>query len=365
MTLTGTAANNYTLTTTSLSGNIGTIDQASLSITASNASKTYGEVATLTGFTSSGLQNGETIGSVTLTSAGEAATATVAGSPYVIVASDATGGTFNAANYDITYHDGELVVNPATLTVTASDASKTYGDAGELNGATGFTTSGLVNGDTVTSVSLSSSGTATTANVGAYGIAASDAQGSGLSNYSLTYASGTMTVTPRPLTVAANNATMKAGDAVPPLNWTITVGDLVNGDTLTGALVTSATSSSSAGAYPILQGSLAATDNYALSYIPGILTVQRSDWPPPEEVALAIAATPNSWFVQTSAFSAGVVFDTGENSGNGEGGAAADSQNAGGESTGCTGGAAGGASCTSSPHPQNTRVGRFLRFLAR
>lgn len=82
------------------------------------------------------------------------------------------------------------------------------------------------------------------------------------------------------------------------------------------------------------------------------------------EVQSAVA---NSWFVQTSAFYAGVVFDTDED-GSGGGTVATTETSADNEMvaeealSSCTGGAA-GVSCTSVPHPQNTRVGRFLRFL--
>ena len=56
-------------------------------------------------------QNGETVGSVTETSPGTAATASVAGSPYAITpASAATGGTFTPSNYTITYVNGALTV---------------------------------------------------------------------------------------------------------------------------------------------------------------------------------------------------------------------------------------------------------------
>ena len=62
--------------------------KAALTITANDASKIYGQTATFAGtaFTASGLENGDKVTSVTLTSTGAAATATVAGSPYNIVA---------------------------------------------------------------------------------------------------------------------------------------------------------------------------------------------------------------------------------------------------------------------------------------
>ena len=67
-----------------------------------------------TEFTTSGLVNGDTVTSVTLTSTGSAATATVAGSPYPIVPSAAVGT--GLGNYTISYVNGTLTVNTAALT---------------------------------------------------------------------------------------------------------------------------------------------------------------------------------------------------------------------------------------------------------
>ena len=60
------------------------------------------------------------IDSVTLTSAGAAATADVGTGSYAITPSAATGAAFKATNYNITYVSGTLTVNPAVLTVTAN-----------------------------------------------------------------------------------------------------------------------------------------------------------------------------------------------------------------------------------------------------
>ncbi len=100
------------------------VNQAALTITANNQTKTYGQTVAFasgsTAFSSTGLQYGETIGSVTLACSGGDPTAPVSGSPYTITPSAATGGTFNANNYTITYNTGTLTVNPAILTVTAT-----------------------------------------------------------------------------------------------------------------------------------------------------------------------------------------------------------------------------------------------------
>ncbi|NHQ61256.1 hypothetical protein G9409_11825, partial [Chlorobium sp. BLA1] len=92
------------------------ITKANLTVTATDVTKKYGEVPSLSRFTNSTLKNSETIGSVTLKSAGTAATASVAGSPYSIVASDATGGTFSPDNYTISYVDGQLRVEGLSQT---------------------------------------------------------------------------------------------------------------------------------------------------------------------------------------------------------------------------------------------------------
>ena len=90
---------------------------------------------------------------------------------------DAAVGT-GLENYVISYLQGSLTVNPAPLMITADNSSKTYGQTVTLAG-TEFTDSGLVNGDTITGVTLSSTGAAATATVAGspYGIIPSNAIG--------------------------------------------------------------------------------------------------------------------------------------------------------------------------------------------
>src|SRR6185436_15330423 len=82
-----------------------TINQRPLTITADDDSKFYGQTKTYGA------------GSTAFSSTGAGAAAGVGDHP--IVVSAATGGTFTASNYDITYKDGTLTVNKAHLTVTA------------------------------------------------------------------------------------------------------------------------------------------------------------------------------------------------------------------------------------------------------
>ena len=158
----GTGLSNYTITY--VNGSL-TVNPAPLTITANNATKTYGQTMTFAAPRSptTGLVNGDTVSGVTETSDGSAATAAVAGSPYAIVPARRLARA--CRNYTISYVNGTLTVNPAPLTITANNASKTYGQTATFAG-TAFTTSGLVNGDTVSGVTETSTGSAATAAVG-------------------------------------------------------------------------------------------------------------------------------------------------------------------------------------------------------
>ena len=142
---------NYTVVGGTASGSVA-VSPAALTVTASNASKVYGQAPTLTGFTASGLVAGQTIGSVTETSTGSAVTAGVAGSPYSIVASAATGGTFAPGNYSISYVNGNLTVTPLPVAIaTVAGATREYD--GTANATVDLlTVTNAVNGDTVTLV---------------------------------------------------------------------------------------------------------------------------------------------------------------------------------------------------------------------
>jgi filamentous hemagglutinin family protein len=241
-----------------------TINPATLTITAGNATKVYGDTLNFAGteFSISGLLNSDNVSNVALTSAGAAATATVnGGSPYAITASNAAG--VGLSNYTIGYVDGGLIINPANLTITAnSNQSKVYGDTDPTFGYI-ISTGSLVNGDTLTGALSRDAGE----DVGNYAITQGSLAAS--SNYTLNYAIGTnFNITSMALTVAANSGLTKIyGDADPVFGYQLTAGHLVGGDTLTGAL--SRDTGEDAGNYAINQGSLAASANYTLSYTTG------------------------------------------------------------------------------------------------
>ncbi|MDV7396087.1 MBG domain-containing protein, partial [Arthrospira platensis SPKY1] len=100
--------------------------------------------------------------------------------------------------YAITFTDGTLTITPRALSIRALDATKVYGDVLSFAG-TEFVADGLVNSDVVEEVTLASLGSDATSevNTDGYVITASDAAGSGLSNYAITFTDGTLTITPR------------------------------------------------------------------------------------------------------------------------------------------------------------------------
>ena len=81
-----------------------------------------------------------------------------------------------------------------------------------------------------------------------------------------------VSITPRTVTVTANNVSKVVGAADPALTYTAT--GLLGGDTLTGSLVREA--GEDAGVYAITQGTLAANGNYAIAFTGANLTIKEA-----------------------------------------------------------------------------------------
>ncbi|SNZ19216.1 MBG domain-containing protein [Cohaesibacter gelatinilyticus] len=248
-----------------------TVNKAPLTITASNASKTYGTAAAPFSYTQSGLVNSDSITSVSLASLGAPATANAG--TYAITADNALGT--GLGNYNISYVDGTLTVNKAPLTITANDASKTYGNAAA---PFGYTSSGLVNSDSISSVNLASLGAPATANAGTYAITADNAAGTGLGNYDINYVNGTLTVNKANLTVTASNDSKTYGTLASLTGFT--TSGLVNSDSVTGLSLTSTGTpvSATVGTYDIVANNATGMglDNYNINYVDGTLTVAKA-----------------------------------------------------------------------------------------
>ncbi|MBB3932593.1 filamentous hemagglutinin family protein [Kaistia hirudinis] len=268
----GAATGNYTITYVNGSFEV---KPATLTVTANDGQMDYGDTPSL-GYSVSGWKNNQT--DALLTGVGVSTDATAlsnVGNGYVTSASGGSLGGAATGNYVLSYVNGSFEVKPATLTVTADDGSMIYGNSVP---SLGYSVSGWKNGqgdNLLTGVGVSTDATSTS-NVGtSYVTTAANGilGGAAAGNYIITYENGAFDVTTRALTVTADAQSMIYGNSVPGLTYDIGGMGLVNGDQLSGGLATSASSMSSVGAYAITQGSLAASSNYALTYVGNDLTV--------------------------------------------------------------------------------------------
>ncbi len=254
-----------------------TVTQKALTITANNQTNPYGTAFTFDGteFTINGLTNSDTVTSVTLTSAGASATATVAGSPYPIVPSAAVGTGLN--NYAITYVNGTMTVTRPDLVITSDNQTKTYGDVFLASDFTGSIV-GIQNGDNITAT-YDSLGAPANAAVGVYDITITvNANPAVLANYNVILNVGKLTVTRRDLTVVADNLTKIYGD---PVTLTGTVTGVQPGDGITFTYSSPGTAlTAPVGTYAVaitLNDPLNRIGNYNFTLTPGTLTITLRD----------------------------------------------------------------------------------------
>ena len=280
----GTILSNYNISY--IAGNV-VINAAPITVTADSQTMAYG-ASTLPNLTyvATGLKNGETPFTGSLSTLATAFNGS-AGSGSNVGAYLINQGTLSAGtNYIVSFVPANVTVSPVELVISANAQSSTYGSAFNL-GTAAFSSTGLVNGDTVSSVGLTVATNAVvpgTTNIGSYTIVSNNATGVRLANYSITYQTGVLTVNPKPINVVANSAAMVYADSALPTLTYQTVTGLVNGDTMSGALATTATayngsagSASNVGTYTINQGGLTAGNNYLITYTAANLTVSAAD----------------------------------------------------------------------------------------
>lgn len=234
------------------------IGKAPLTVTASNESGIYGSLPTPTP-TYSAFVNGEGPSAVSVTCA---------------IVAPATRCSGTAANYALTFVDGTATITPAPLTITPSNAQGTYGTTAPVTASySGFIT-GESNSVLTTQPTCTTSAGAT-AHVGGHPSTTTCA-GAAAANYTITYgAAGTTTITPASLTITALGKSRLVGQANGA--FTATTTGFVNGETLanlsgTLGFSTSATTTSGPGSYPVQPSGVSSTD-YAISFVPGIVTV--------------------------------------------------------------------------------------------
>ena len=188
-------------------------------------------------------------------------------------------------DYNISYTVGDLTITPANLKIIAKVQSIVYGSQLVQPTVANYGTFWTVdtvqtwqNGDTaasLTTLPTVSKTSSSEVHVGTYtgGITIGGAVDP---DYTITYVTGNLTITPAALTITADNKSMLAGGTLPA--FTVTYAGFVNGDTAASltklpTITTTATSTSPAGTYPITPSG-AVDPDYTFTYKAGVLTVE-------------------------------------------------------------------------------------------
>ena len=273
ITLSGGLDNNYNYVFTN--GTL-TITKATLTATADNQTREYGDANPVLTTTYTGFKNSETSAVIDTL-----ATASNPSTPLTTVSTSAiTTAGANDNNYDFIYVDGVLNIIKANLTVTVDHKTREYGDA---NPVLTYTYGSFKNAETSAVLDTAptiATGAIATTNAGTQAITLSG----GLDDqYNYVFVDGILTINKAPLVIQVGNATRIEGDPEPPFNYTILSG-LKFADpasSLSGvALSTPANIFSPLGLYAINASGGTATNYYVSSYLPGILTITTGVIPP-------------------------------------------------------------------------------------
>ena len=266
-TVTAKDAGKYTNSATGLDKNYelsfvdGSLDiaKAKATVTANCVSTTYnGKDQTAAGFTATGLVNGET-------------ESVLSGVSATVTAKDAGQYTNTATgidkNYELSFVDGSLDIAKAKATVTANSISTTYN--GKDQNASGFSATGLVNGETE-SVLSGVSATVTAQDAGQYTNTATGID----KNYELSFVDGALDIAKAKATVTANSvSTTYNGKNQTAAGFSAT--GLVNGETESVLSGVSATvTAKDAGKYTNTATGL--DKNYELSFVDGSLDIAKA-----------------------------------------------------------------------------------------
>lgn len=202
----GGVATNYSFTEY-IPGTL-TVTQAPLGISAQSTVREYGEMNPEFQFAYSGFKNDDTAENLTkLPTVTTSATPTSSVGEYEITPNGA-----EAKNYAISYTSGVLTVNKAPLTIRAENAERVYG---EENPKYTYAYEGFKNEETMDVLTNRPSATTeaiATSAVGTYDIVPDGAEAQ---NYTISYKSGTLTVTKAPLTVSAVDNKKVYGESNP------------------------------------------------------------------------------------------------------------------------------------------------------
>lgn len=262
----GNGGNNYALTVNTASG---LIQQRALTVSAVTDTKIYdGTVVSAGAPIVLGLQTADSTSALAqVFDSRNAGARTLSVNPFTV--NDGNAGN----NYALTTNTASGAITPAALTLAAASDTKTY-DATVLSNGTPNVT-GLRGSDTVTGATQSFD----LKNAGARTLSVNNGfvvnDGNAGNNYTVARLAVPGAITPEPLTVAANDASITVGAPIPP--FSARLSGFVGGETpsvLGGTLTlsTPATPASLPGKYAIVPAGLTSS-NYAITFVPGTLQI--------------------------------------------------------------------------------------------
>ena len=210
---------------------------------------------------------------------------------------DANDNVVSENNYNVSTKDGTLTIKKEAkdlpLTVTAKDGTWTYD--GKAHTCTDYDVSGLVDGDTIASVTFTATSTITDAGTQKNeitNVVIKDSSGNIVDSgkYKITRVAGTLTVKKFPLTIKAESAS-KTYDGKPLENKNVTAGKLASTDhklsvsyTVYNSKGNKVNSPTEVGTYTkkitdykIMSGNTDVTKNYDIKLEDGTLTIKSSN----------------------------------------------------------------------------------------
>jgi hypothetical protein len=328
----GADAGNYAITDQAIT--TASIGQASLTLSTSDVVKTYDAGTSASG---AAVVTGGTLFSGDSLSGGSFAfinkNASI-GDKVVNVSGVTVGDGVNNGNYNISYADNTTsTINKAGLTVQATGTSKVYD--GNTAATVALSSNGLA-GDVLNvtgSASFADSNAGLNKAVSVTGIAVGGADAGNYNLISGSTAGTTADITPKQLTVTANDDARMGGIPYSGGNG-VSYNGLVAGETsagvLTGNVAYSGTSQGAylPGDYGITAGGLLANGNYSLRFVQGRLTLSGGDT---ASAALGGTALAGAYQTSLNTLSGGSLVprvSVDDSKGTDEGGAAATALNA-------------------------------------
>lgn len=267
ITVSGGSAKNYTL---NYKDGVLTVNKAPLLARVVDASRLYGAENPNFSLSYEGLKNDETAPKWT-----ESPRFTTEASVSSGVGEYAVNATATPTNYDLTITSGVLTVKPASLVMKAENATrKYYEDDPVFN----YTCSGFVNNEDVSVITTQPSFSTESEKISDVGTYSIMPYGAVSTNYAISYESGILTITPRDLTITAEDKTREYGDTNPQFTFVYQGFAGNDGESVllskAEALCT-AQPSSNVGTYVILSKGGSAK-NYKIHNENGTLTIQKA-----------------------------------------------------------------------------------------